>query len=136
MNGLDLKLLAVIGISALSGLFLTSALLQPEGEVYFADFEMEWVDFEVEEEAPEASIRWWEGHAPLLLSGPGGVRPIRNSAFSLWEQRTDRTGIPKVGSLLFGPFPSTWERSTDRTLRFEFRPLHRMEEGEGGWPRS
>jgi len=152
MSDLDLKVLAVIGISALTGMGLTSMLFQRSGEVESLDPEVkvigvevesvevegEWVEPEIAENAPQVAIRWFEPEAPIRIWGFGGIRPIRNPSPALWHRPTVRTGIriPAVGSSFFSPFPSTWERSVAISFRTDVSPLVRWKKEGAGKPRS
>jgi hypothetical protein len=131
MNGLDLKVLAVIGISALTGMVLTSMLFQRSGEVESLDPDVKIIEIEVEsgEVVPEWSFRWRTTEAPIWFSGPGSAKPIRNPSPSLWNRRTAPTGLPGFGSSFFTRFPSTWERSVAHKIQFEFRTPLRWEAG-------
>jgi len=150
MNGLDLKVLAVIGISALTGMGLTSALFRSVGEFDQAEFEFEWAEFEgdqakfsaewvepeISENAPQVAIRWFEPEAPIRIWGFGGINPIRNPSPALWNRPTVRGGIPRVGAHFFQPFPSTWERSVVLRLRPDVSPLVRWKKEGAGKPPS
>jgi len=80
MNGHDLRALAVIGISALGGMGLTSVLLQRSGEV-------ERVELKVTEVAPEAAIRWWATEAPIRYSGLGAIEKGRKPGLFVLRRR-------------------------------------------------
>jgi hypothetical protein len=125
MNGHDLKVLAMIGISALGGMGLTSVLLQRSGEGERVE-SVERVEVKVTEEVPGAAIRWWATGAPIRYSGLGAIEKGRNPGPFVLKRRPARMGLgapllsfrPPRSSLVSEP------RLQNRTeLSLRFRPV-------------
>ena len=131
MNGHDLKMLAVIGISGVCGMGLTSALLQglgPVEEVEFVIADVTWespeVAVETKEIGPEVAMWWWTKEAPMRTSGLGSVKIVRPTEPSLWKSTSFNGGILRRAYRL-QPSGRMWKRmETHRpipafTLRFQ-----------------
>jgi hypothetical protein len=134
----DLKVLTVIGASALTGMGLSSVLYQRFGEVEGVESVVtngapQWAG-----RAPRVEIRWWQNEAPIRFSGSGSIEigeMGRNSVPSIWKRPPARTGLGNIPSL-FRPSRSKWEREVSRMLRSApVSPPHQREEEGAGKPR-
>lgn len=138
MNGHDLRMLGVIGISGLAGIGLHSNSHDDFGEahrhrvhqeVYIPEIEVEWVQKEGDwiqtdlewrkvepvQELPEATIRWRTYEAPIGLSGSKG----KGRGMGFWTQPKRSEGL-LIHPLEFEAARSMWAPSRPHSIDPDF----------------